>query len=290
LRSGSFIPDVGQQRLSAGALGVTFEHVTFAYDHDTNDEISDKSGQTSDSDAAGREAAVRELVLDDVSFHLPPGQILGLLGRTGSGKTTVSRLLVRFIDPIRGVVRLGNDLAPPLDIREVSLFSLRERVSLVTQEVQLFQASLRDNITFFDNTVSDERLLAVIEQLGLTEWLGRLPHGLDTSVATDGLSAGEAQLVAVMRVFLQDPGLVILDEASSRLDPFTERMLQRAMSNLLKGRSGIIIAHRLQTIELAHKLLILSQGRVAEFGDRLDLAGDGTSHFAALLQQETKGS
>jgi ATP-binding cassette subfamily B protein len=138
----------------------------------------------------------------------------------------------------------------------------------------------------FDDTVPDSRLHAVFAELGLEAWLQSLPNGLDTPLGAEGrgLSAGEAQLVALARVFLKDPGLVILDEASSRLDPATERLLEGALTRLLAGRTGVVIAHRLATVERVDRVLILDQGRVAEFGQRAELAHDPTSHFARLLR------
>lgn len=223
----------------------------------------------------------RESVLHDVSVRLAPGEVLGLLGRTGSGKTTISRLLFRMHDPVAGEVLLGN-----LDVRKVRLESLRARVGLVTQDVQLFGASLRDNVALFDQGVTDAQLRDVFERLELSAWLASLPDQFDTQLGPGGrgLSAGEAQLVALARVFLKSPGLVVLDEASSRLDPATEQLLERAISRLLASRTGVIIAHRLSTVERADWIMILEDGRVAEFGRRCDLQQDPSSHFARLLR------
>jgi ATP-binding cassette, subfamily B, bacterial len=193
-----------------------------------------------------------EPVLRGVSCLVEPGEVLGLLGRTGSGKTTISRLLFRLHDPNEGTVRLGG-----VDLRQARLDALRTRIGLVTQDVQLFQATLRDNVALFDPSVPDPRLREVFTELGLDEWLRALPAGLDTPLGAGGrgLSAGEAQLVALARVFLKDPGLVVLDEASSRLDPATERLLEGALTRLLDGRTGVVIAHRLATVERADRVL-----------------------------------
>jgi ATP-binding cassette, subfamily B, bacterial len=152
--------------------------------------------------------------------------------------------------------------------------------------VQLFAASVRDNLTFFDANVSDERILTVLEELGMGAWARSLPNDLDTQLESGGggLSAGEAQLLAFARVFLADPGLVILDEASSRLDPATEALVERAVSRLLAGRTGIIIAHRLATIARANTILILEDGKMLEHGERTQLAADPASRFATLLR------
>jgi ABC-type multidrug transport system fused ATPase/permease subunit len=218
-------------------------------------------------------------ILDGIDLRLAPGRSLGLLGRTGSGKTTLTRLLFRFYDPSEGSIRLSG-----VDTREADLASLRARVGVVTQDVQLFAASVRENLSFFDPTLPDERLVEVLEEVGLGDWLLALPEGLDTPVRAGGgnLSAGEAQLLAFARVFLKDPGLVILDEPSSRLDPATERHLERCVDRLLRGRTAIVIAHRLETVERVDEVLVLDRGRVAEHGERARLAADPTSRYARL--------
>jgi len=222
-----------------------------------------------------------EAVLHDICFDLPPGTVLGLLGRTGSGKTTLTRLLFRLYEPSNGALRLNGVL-----LRDLPLATLRQRVGMVTQEIQLFNASVRDNLTLFDPHIPEARVLDALEEVGLMDWYRNLPQGLDTQLAPDGsgLSAGEAQLLAFVRVFLRDPGLVILDEASSRLDPATESRLERAIDHLLKGRTAIIIAHRLQTVQRADRIMILEEGRQVEFGERERLAYDPDSRFAQLLQ------
>jgi ATP-binding cassette subfamily B protein len=220
-------------------------------------------------------------VLRGVSFRVEPGQVLGVVGRTGSGKTTVARLLFRLYDPDRGAVRVGD-----VDVRALQVEDLRRHVGLVTQDVQLFTGTLRDNVRLFDPSIGDERLIAAFTSLGLDPWLAELPEGLDTVLGPTerGLSAGEAQLVALARVLLGDPGLVILDEASSRLDPHTEALLEDAVDRLLAGRTGIVIAHRLRTIERADQVLVLAGGRVVELGGRAALAADPSSRFAELLR------
>jgi len=224
-------------------------------------------------------------VLRDISVCLAPGRVLGVVGRTGSGKTTLTRLLPRFYDPQVGVVRLGG-----VDLRAVRLAAVRARIGLVTQEVHLFNASVRNNLTLFDDGVPDDRIVAVLGTLGLADWLRELPHGLDTPLGPGGagLSAGQAQVLACARIFLRDPDLVILDEASSRLDPATERLVHAALGRLLDGRTGIIVAHRLATIAYADDVLVLEDGQVREHGPRLALAADPTSRFAGLLRAATE--
>ena len=224
-------------------------------------------------------------VLRDVRMFLKPGRVLGVVGRTGSGKTTLTRLLLRFYDPSTGVVRLGG-----VDLRTVQFAAVRSRIGLVTQEVQLFSASVRENLTLFDDSVLDERIIAVLNTLGLANWLEELPQGLDTQLFSDGvgLSAGQAQVLACARVLLQEPDLVILDEPSSRLDPATDRLVQTALSRLLEGRTSIIVAHRLATLAYADDILVLEDGRVREYGSRSALATDPNSRFAELMRVATQ--
>jgi ATP-binding cassette subfamily B protein len=257
----SRLPREGEAQLPERSLAVEFDSVTFAY-QDGDEEMG-------------------EVVLDGVSFRVAPGRVVGVLGRTGSGKTTLARLLTRLYDPLDGSVLLGGVPARVTDTEE-----LRKRVGMVTQDVQLFRASVRDNLTFFDPAVSDEAIMAVLLDLGLADWVYSLENGLDTQLesGSGGLSAGEAQLLAFTRIFLKDPGLVILDEASSRLDPATEQLIERAVDKLLADRTGIIIAHRLATVTRADDILILDGGRVVEFGERESLATDPNSRFSGFLR------
>ncbi|GHO76524.1 helicase [Ktedonobacter sp. SOSP1-85] len=222
-----------------------------------------------------------QLVLRDLSFELPAGRTLGLLGRTGSGKTTLTSLLCRVYDVEQGSIHLGG-----IDVRQVALSELRSRIGVVTQQVQLFHASVRDNLTLFDSSVSDDRLAQVLTGLNLTRWYASLPRGLDTIIAGSSmtLSSGEAQLLAFARVFLHNPSLVILDEASSRLDPVTEQLIEEASARLLVGRTGILIAHHLKTLQLVDDILILEDGMTREYGERRKLVADPTSHFSHLLR------
>ncbi len=249
-------PARGQQLLPDGALSIALEKVSFQYDDGEN-------------------------VLHELSFTVQPGRILGVLGRTGSGKSTLTRLLFRLYDPTAGAVCLGG-----VNLCAVALNQLRQRVGLVTQEVQLFQATVRDNLTFFDPHIPDRLLEDVLRSLRLWDWVQSLPKGLDTPLAANGqgISAGEAQLLAFGRIFLKNPGLVILDEASSRLDPVTERVMERSLHRLFNGRTGVIIAHRLKTVERADDILILEEGKIVECGPRQALASNPQSHFYRLLQ------
>jgi ABC-type multidrug transport system fused ATPase/permease subunit len=217
--------------------------------------------------------------LHDVSLLLSPGRILGVVGRTGSGKTTLMRLIARLYDPGEGVILLGG-----IDLRDVHIDDLHRRVGVVTQDVQLFRASVRDNVTLFDPSVEDARIEGALANLGLGDWLDSLSRGLDTELAPTSVSAGEAQLLAFTRVFMQDPGLVVLDEASSRLDRATERLIEHAVTRLCAGRTAIVIAHRLETLRQADDIAVFADGRIVEYGQRDFLVRDATSRYAQLLR------
>ena len=268
--------DEGSTLLPDGPLEVSFEQVSFRYGggHERDDGDEQDDGIAVNADA-------RELVLDGVSFCLEAGKTLGLIGRTGSGKTTMTRLLFRLYDPEGGDVQLNEVPLPEIPLAEV-----RSKVAIVTQDVQLFHASVRNNLTLFGPGVEDGEMTRVLEQLGLGDWLRSLPDGLDTVLppGSSGLSAGQAQLLAFARVLLRNPSVIVLDEASSRLDPATEQLLEQAVGNLLTNRTAIIIAHRLSTLERADYILLLEEGRIAEFGVRTELASDPNSQYAQLLK------
>ena len=276
--------------LPTGPLAVEFRNVSFGYKGEAQHgcQSSVQSGVQGAADRREGEPA-KEVVLRDLSFQLAAGTVLGLLGRTGSGKTTLTRLLFHLYDLDQGVIRLGHSGGPDMDmadIRRVALADLRQRVGIVTQNIQLFHASVRENLTFFDDSVSDERIFQALHDLGLWEWYQSLPQGLDTELESGGggLSAGEAQLLAFARIFLRDPGVVILDEASSRLDPATEHLIERAVDRLVYNRTTIIVAHRLGTVQRADEIMILEKGTISEYGARAALADDPTSQFYRLLR------
>ena len=298
------LADTGDRGLPAGPLGVEFAGVSFRYDDDQDGGPGDRetgrpgdeeTRRPGDQESLGQDTGARledvslsphllvslpSPVLNEVSFTLAPGQVLGLLGRTGSGKTTITRLLFRLYDISAGAIRLGGVELPTLP-----LSTLRRRVGIVTQEVQLFRASVRENLTLFDASIADAQIWAVLDDLGMGGWARALPQGLDSEIAAgEGLSAGEAQLLAFARVFLFDPGLVILDEASSRLDPATERLIERAVDKLFHNRTAIIIAHRLGTVQRADQILILERGTVRELGSRTELLQNADSRFSELMR------
>ncbi|MHA1993928.1 MAG: ABC transporter ATP-binding protein [Candidatus Hodarchaeales archaeon] len=219
--------------------------------------------------------------VESITFHLEPGKKLGLIGRTGSGKTTISRLLFRLYDPTSGGIYFNN-----INIKDYQLSDLRNSIAYVTQQVEIFQASVRDNITLFDKSFSDTKILNVIDALKLHDWFEKLKEGLDTKLLSGeaGFSAGEAQLLALTRVFMKNPRLVILDEASSRLDPATEKLIEKAIDKLLENRTAIIIAHRLQTLEHVDDIMLLEDGKVREYGARLQLLKDPKSKYSQLLR------
>lgn len=219
-------------------------------------------------------------VLDRVSLVVPAGRTLGIVGRTGSGKSTIGRLVARLWDVEGGAVLVGG-----ADVRALRGTDLRRRIGVVTQEVELFRATVRDNLTLFGAVAADDAALRdALDDVGLGPWLASLPRGLDQPLAGDDeLSAGEGQLLAFARLLLADPSIVILDEASSRLDPDTEARLASATDRLLTGRTAIVIAHRLATLDRVDDLLVLDHGRIAEHGARDDLAGDAGSRYRALL-------
>jgi ATP-binding cassette subfamily B protein len=242
--------------LAPGALPVALHGVSFGYGDDPD-------------------------VLHDVTIDVPAGTVLGVVGRTGSGKSTIARLLVRFHDPRDGSVEIGG-----IDLRTLQRHQLRDRVALVTQEVHVLRTTVRDNLTLFDESIPDDRIVDAIHRLGLGPWFDALPDGLDTIVREGGagMSAGESQLLSFGRAFLADPSVVILDEASSRLDPATEVILEEAVDHLLDGRTGVVIAHRLATLERCDAICVLDHGRVVEHGLRESLAADEHSRFGALLR------
>ncbi len=216
-------------------------------------------------------------VLSDVDLQIAAGRSVGVVGRTGSGKTTLSRLVLRLVEVSSGELRLGG-----VPIADIPLSELRHRVALIPQEVELFSGSVRDNVTLFDAGPSDEQVGEALRRVGLDALVeGGIHRPLGSGGA--GLSAGEAQLLALARVWLRNPDLVVLDEATARVDPATEQQLERAVAELMRGRTTLIIAHRLATLRLVDEIVVLDHGRVIEHGERAELAGRDGSHFHRLL-------
>jgi ATP-binding cassette, subfamily B, bacterial len=242
------------QRPARGA--VSLEQVTFAYRDD-------------------------RMVLPALSLEIPAGQTVALVGATGAGKTTIAKLISRFYDPTSGVVRLDG-----VDLREIADADLRHAVVMITQDGFLFSGSVADNIGFGRLGASREEIVAAATAVGAHEFISQLPEGYDTDVRKRGgrLSAGQRQLVAFARAFLADPAVLILDEATSSLDVPTERAVQRALRTVLAERTALIIAHRLSTVEIADRVLVLADGRVIEDGTPDDLVAGDDGQFAALHQ------
>jgi ATP-binding cassette subfamily B protein len=242
----------GAAVLPPGAPSIAFDHVGFAYEDD--------------------------MVLHDCSFVLGAGQSLGVVGRTGSGKSTLSRLVTGDLGADSGSVRLGG-----VDMADIDPDGIGHRIGVVTQEVYLFGGTLRDNVTIFDRSIPDAEVHAALVRVGLADRLLDVDHGLDTPIDGTGsdLSAGEAQLLGLARVLVRNPSVVILDEATARVDPATEHQLSAAMAELLAGRTAVVIAHRLRTLDVVDHILVLDHGRVVEFGPRAELLAR-ESTFARL--------
>jgi putative ABC transport system ATP-binding protein len=236
-------------RLPDGPLGVRFEHVGFRY-------------------SPGARPALR-----DVDLTLQPRRRVAIVGETGSGKTTFAKLVTRLMDPTEGRVLLGNEAGGWVPLGEVAFASLRSRVVMVPQDGFLFDASVADNVRYGRPGMTDAEVARAFDELGLADWVATLDAGVATSVGQRGesLSAGERQLVAVARAYVADPDLLVLDEATSAVDPATEQRLTRALDALTSGRTTLTIAHRLSTAERAEEILVVDRGRVAQRGTHAEL-------------------
>jgi ATP-binding cassette, subfamily B, bacterial len=254
LEETSSVPEPARPVRVQAAGAIEFDRVTFAY----------------------RETPV----LHRISFSIPAGQTVALVGETGAGKSTIARLVARFYDPTEGVVRLDG-----VDVREVAPGALRRAIVMVTQESFLFSGAVADNIGFGQPSASRKEIEDAARAVGAHDFIASLPEGYDTAVRRRGvrLSSGQRQLVAFARAFLADPRVLILDEATSSLDLPTERLVQRALRTLLADRTAIIIAHRLSTVEIADRVLVVDAGRIIEDGAPAVLVATG-GRYGALHQ------
>jgi ATP-binding cassette subfamily C protein CydCD len=224
------------------------------------------------------------LALSDVSFSVPAGSTVALVGPSGAGKTTVANLFLRFWDPSAGTVRLDGH-----DLRDFALDDLRRRVALVAQDTYLFNDTLRANILLARPGASAGELAAAIDKAALEEFVASLPDGLDTIVGERGaqLSGGQRQRVAIARAFLKDAPILILDEATSHLDAVSEQAVRSALDVLSRDRTTVVIAHRLSTVRSADQIIVLDSGRVAEIGEHASLLARGGLYAHLVSRQLT---
>jgi ATP-binding cassette subfamily B protein len=220
------------------------------------------------------------MVLRDVSLSVHPGERVALVGPTGAGKSTLAKLMVRFYDPREGTVRFGG-----VDLRQATMSSLRRRIVVVPQEGFLFAGTVRDNVRVGRPEATDAEVEAAVDAIGLSEIFAAFPDGLDTEVRERGsrLSAGEKQLVSLARAALADPALLVLDEATSNLDPGTEHDVERALESLTEGRTVVVVAHRLSTAARADRIAVIADGHLAELGTHAELVAH-EGHYAALYR------
>jgi ABC-type multidrug transport system fused ATPase/permease subunit len=250
------IVDRGTVSPPPGALGVSCRGVSFAY------------GDRADEQA----------ILHDLDLAVAPGRSVGVVGRTGSGKTTFSRLLLRLVEPTAGTIALGG-----VPIADIPIGELRRRVALVPQEVELFEGTIRDNVTLFDDAPTDADVEDALRRAGLS---ALADAGIRRTLGAGGagLSAGESQLLALARVWLRRPDLVVLDEATARIDPVTEQRLHAAVAELIEGRTTFVIAHKLSTLRMVDEVIVFDHGRIVEHDDREVLARSGASRWRQLLE------
>jgi ABC-type multidrug transport system fused ATPase/permease subunit len=248
LDADTVIPEKADAKLPPAIRGeIEFEHVAFAYTEDAP-------------------------VLRDVSFHIQPGQMVGVVGPTGGGKSTIVSLIPRFYDPAAGTIKIDG-----VDIREYKFLALRDQIGYVLQETVLFEGTLRENIAYGKKGVTDEQILEAAKLANADEFISRMPHGYDTIVGERGdtLSGGQRQRIGIARAIIRDNPILILDEPTAALDTESEQLVIEALERLMKGRTVITIAHRLSTIRNSHKIIVLKSGVVAEEGTHDELLSKG---------------
>jgi ATP-binding cassette subfamily B protein len=267
-------------RLPAIRGEIRFEGVDFSYSGERGAGNGERGTlQRSNAPTLQRSHAPRSpLVLRDFSLAIRPGETLALVGHTGSGKSSIAKLIARFYEFQGGRIRIDG-----VDIRALDLPSYRARLGVVTQTPFLFDGTVRENIRYGRPEASDEEVLEVARHVGGGDWIASLPNGLDSAVGERGsqLSLGQRQLVALARVLLQDPAIVILDEATASIDPLTETLIQEGLDSVLEHRTSIVIAHRLSTVRHADRIIVLRQGQIIEQGDHEALLARG-GHYAEL--------
>jgi len=226
------------------------------------------------------------LVLDGVSIAVGAGERVAIVGETGSGKSTVAKLIMRFYDPLSGAI-----LVDATDLRDVTERSRTDALALIPQDGFLFAGTLRANIAYADTNSTDEAVWNVLRAMGIDGWVRSLPDGLDTEVRERGgrFYAGERQLVALARAFLSDPSIIVLDEATSNLDPETELQVEGALRVLLAGRTSVVIAHRLRSAERADRVVMVDAGRIIAEGTHLELV-ESSPRYRELVEVWQRGT
>jgi ATP-binding cassette subfamily B protein len=252
--------------LPAGPLTIELDNVSFRYPG------ADEVSLASLEEVSANDRRAGGQVLHDVSLRVEPGHLLALVGPSGAGKTTITALVARLYDPSAGTVRVGG-----VDLRDASLDSLHSRVGVVTQEAHLFHDTVRSNLLYARPDATDQQLEDALRAAQIWDLVSSLPKGLDTVVGDRGhrLSGGEKQRLALARLLLKAPGVVVLDEATAHLDSESEAAVQRALDTALEGRTSLVIAHRLSTVRDADAIAVVDDGRIVEYGPHAELLARG---------------
>ena len=269
----------GARPIPAGPTTVEFDHVDFRYP--TAEEVSLASLES----VAVLDPSVSHQVLFDVSFVIEPGQMVALVGPSGAGKTTISQLLPRLYDVQSGAIRING-----MDLRDATLESLAATVGVVTQDAHLFHETIRENLLYARPAATEAELASALQGAQIAAMVASLPDGIDTVVGDRGyrLSGGEKQRLAIARLLLKAPEIVVLDEATAHLDSESEAAVQMALATALEGRTSLVIAHRLSTVREADRILVLDDGRIVEQGRHEDLLSAG-GHYAELYRIQFEG-